>query len=253
MDTTRRKLFGMAALAPLATGLLFAQDKSDKSKQTVEAPGPTPALVPQLAPGVTPGPLANHKPALSPREEAHRRYFPDASVFTHEGKKVNFYHDLIKGKIVTLNFMYTHCDEICPLVTANLVKVQKLLGHRVGKDIFMYSFSLQGQDSPETLSAYRKQYEIKPGWTFLTGNLDTMELLRRKLGFTYPDPTVDKDKTQHIGNVRFGSEPLIIWEVMPGMGHPEYLAKLISYVEGEQDGHPANGRDIFHSDASGRG
>jgi protein SCO1/2 len=250
MQLTRRKFVGVAGLAPLATGFMFGQNKTTPA---VAAPDQSPMMLPQLAPGTKLGPLAARKPALSPREEAHLRYFPDVTVLTHEGKKVRFYDDLIKGKIVTINFMYTHCDEICPLVTANLVKVQKLLGDRVGKDVFMYSFSLQGQDSPETLRAYRKQYDIQPGWTFLTGDSQTMELLRRKLGFTYPDPQVDADKTQHIGNVRFGSEPLIIWEVMPGMGHPEYLVKLISYVEGEQQGHPANGREIFHSDARGRG
>lgn len=244
MQFSRRKFVGMAGLAPLAAGFAFGEDKKISAATSLIT---RPKLMPELAPGIRPGPLASSKPALSPREEAHMRYFPDVTVFTHEGKKVSFYNDLIKGKIVTINFMYTHCQEICPMVTANLVKVQKLLGHKVGKEVFMYSFSLQGQDSPETLREYRKQYDIKPGWTFLTGDLQTMELLRRKLGFTYPDPRVDADKTQHIGNVRFGSEPLIIWEVMPGMGHPDYLVELISYVEGEQNGRPANGRDIFHS------
>jgi protein SCO1 len=245
---TRRNLFGLAAL-PLATaGLALAEEKHPAKVITPSlAPSPVPKLMPELAPGVKPGPLASHVPALSPREEAHQRYFPDVQVITHEGKKVSFYNDLVKGKIVTFNFMYTHCDEICPLVTANLVRVQKELGHRMGKDIHMYSFSLQGTDSPQTLAAYREKYKIKPGWTFLTGDRDTMEMLRRKLGFTYPDPKIDADKTQHIGNVRFGSEPLVIWEVMPGMGNPKYLVQLLTYVERQQQGHPANGRDIFFS------
>ena len=149
--------------------------------------------------------------------------------------------------------MFADCQEICPLVTANLAKVQEQLGGRVGKDIFMYSFSLQGQDSPAKLKAYRKTYNIQPGWTFLTGNLDTMELLRRKLGFTYPDPKTDGDKTQHIGNFRFGSEPLIMWETMPGMANPRYLVEMISYVEAEHQGHPKGAREIFHSAARGKG
>lgn len=251
-EITRRNLFGLAAL-PLATaGLGLAEEKHAAKVITPSlAPSAVPKLMPVLDPGVKPGPLASHVPALTPREEAHERYFPDVTVLTHEGKKVSFYKDLIKGKIVTINFMYTHCDEICPMVTANLVRVQKLLGDRVGKDIFMYSFSLQGVDTPQTLAAYREKYHIKPGWTFLTGDRDTMELLRRKLGFTYPDPKIDADKTQHIGNVRFGSEPLIIWEVMPGMGNPKYLVQLLTYVERQQQGHPANGREIFHSSARG--
>lgn len=248
-ELTRRNVLGLAALAPLAAaGVSLGEDKKPAQIITpAPGPSPVPKLMPELAPGVTLGPLASHKVALSPREEAHQRYFPDVEVLTHEGKKVNFYNDLIKGKIVTINFMFTHCDEICPLVTANLVRVQQMLGKRVGKDIHMYSFSLQGTDSPKALAAYREKYKIKAGWTFLTGNRDTMELLRRKLGFTYPDPKIDADKTQHIGNVRFGSEPLTIWEVMPGMGNPKYLVQLLTYVERQQQGHPANGREIFNS------
>ncbi|HLJ28129.1 MAG TPA: SCO family protein [Candidatus Angelobacter sp.] len=254
METTRRKLFGLAAFAPLASALMLGQEKSTAtSMNSAVAPVLVPKMIPELAPGVTSSAFANHRPSLSPREQAHQRYFPDVTLLTHEGKKVNFYSDLIKGKVVTLNFMFADCQEICPLVTANLEKVQKLLGGRVGKDIFMYSFSLQGQDSPEKLRAYRKAYNIKPGWTFLTGDLNTMELLRRKLGFTYPDPKTDADKTQHIGNFRFGSEPLIMWETMPGMAEPRYLVEMISYVEAEHQGHPKGAREIFHSADPGKG
>ena len=246
METTRRRLFGLAAVAPIASLMMFGQDKSTApSKYFAIKPALAPKMLPELAPGVTLGPLANHRPSLSPREQAHLRYFPDVTLLTHDGKKVSFYDDLIKGRIVTLNFMFAECDDICPRVTANLARVQKLLGDRVGKDIFMYSFSLQGHDSPKTLQAYREKYNITPGWTFLTGDLNTMELLRRKLGFTYPDPKTDADKTQHIGNFRFGSEPLIMWETMPGMANPKYLAEMISYVEAEHQGHPKGAREIF--------
>ena len=254
METTRRRLIEIAAFAPLASAMMLGQAKSTATAiDAAIAPALVPKMLPELAPGVTLGPLANHKPSLPPREQAHQRYFPDVTLLTHEGKKVSFYNDLIKGKIVTLNFMFADCQEICPLVTANLARVQQLLGGRVGKDVFMYSFSLQGQDSPKTLRAYREKYHIKPGWTFLTGDLTTMELLRRKLGFTYPDPKTDADKTQHIGNFRFGSEPLIMWETMPAMANPRYLVEMISYVEAEHQGHPKGAREIFHSAARGKG
>jgi protein SCO1/2 len=254
METTRRRLIELAAFAPLASAFVLGEEKKRATPSAgAIAPAAVPKMLPELAPGVTLGPLANHSPSLPPREQAHQRYFPDVTLLTHEGKKVSFYNDLIKGKIVTLNFMFTDCQEICPLVTTNLAKVQNLLGDRVGKDIFMYSFSLQGQDSPAKLNTYRKAYKIKPGWTFLTGDLNTMELLRRKLGFTYPDAKTDADKTQHIGNFRFGSEPLIMWETMPGMANPRYLVEMISYVEAEHQGHPKGAREIFHSAAPGKG
>jgi protein SCO1/2 len=66
-----------------------------------------------------------------------------------------FYEDLLKGKIVLVNFFYTACGEICPLATQNLTYVQELLGPRVGKDIFMYSISLLPEhDPPEQFTAY---------------------------------------------------------------------------------------------------
>lgn len=250
METTRRRLIELAAFAPLASASMLGEDKNRAtSSAAAVAPTAIPKMLPELAPGVTPGPLASRRPSLSAREQVHRRYFPDVTLLTHEGKKVSFYKDLIKGKLVTVNFMFTECQEICPLVTANLARVQELLGGRVGKDIFMYSFSLQGQDSPKALRAYREKYHIKPGWTFLTGDLDTMELLRRKLGFTYPDPKIDADKTQHIGNFRYGSEPLMMWETMPGMANPKYLVQMISYVEAQHQGHPKGAREIFNSAA----
>lgn len=68
--------------------------------------------------------------------------FPNVPLVTHEGKAVRFYDDLVKNKTVMINFMYARCGDICPGMTANLKLVQKELGDRVGKDIFMYSISL---------------------------------------------------------------------------------------------------------------
>jgi hypothetical protein len=62
--------------------------------------------------------------------------FPNVELVTQDGKKVRFYDDLIKGKVVAIELMYTTCKYNCPLETARLVQVQKLLGDRMGKDVF---------------------------------------------------------------------------------------------------------------------
>src|SRR6266849_2331475 len=106
-------------------------------------------------------------------------YFPNVALRTHEDKTVRFYDDLIAGKFVVINFMYTGCGDICPAMTANLVEVQRLLGERVGHDIFMYSITLQPElDTPEILRAYAETFGVQPGWLFLTGARDDVELLR---------------------------------------------------------------------------
>lgn len=154
---------------------------------------------------------------VSPRESIRKRFFPDVTLTTHEGKKVRFYEDLIKDKIVLINMMYATCEGVCPLITANLVKVQKLLGDRVGRDIFFYSITLKPEtDTPMALMHHAHMLNIKPGWLFLTGAPADIELLRRKLGFVDPNPEVDKDKTNHIGNIRYGNEPLMLWAACPG-------------------------------------
>jgi len=169
---------------------------------------------------------------VSPREAIRERYFPNVSLLTHENKTVRFYDDLIKNKIVMINFMYAHCEGVCPLITSNLVQVQKLLVPRVGRDIFMYSITLKPeQDTPGVLKAYARMHGAGPGWVFLTGNPPDIELLRQKLGFTDPDPAVDADKANHIGNVRYGNEALQLWGACPGLATPSSIAKSISWVD----------------------
>src|ERR1043165_874415 len=91
-------------------------------------------------------------PALSSRQKLQARYFPNFELTTHQGRKVRFYDDLIKDKIVVINFMYAQCEGICPGITANLLRVQKILGDRIGRDIFMYSITLKPEeDSPKDL------------------------------------------------------------------------------------------------------
>ncbi|HEX7957715.1 MAG TPA: SCO family protein [Pyrinomonadaceae bacterium] len=185
-----------------------------------------------VARGETPKPAAVATPAnMASRERMRERHFPNVPLVTHEGKKVRFFDDLIRDKIVVINFMYAKCEGICPGITTNLVKMQRMLGSRVGRDIFMYSFSLKPeQDTPEALAAYAKMHKVGPGWQYLTGDPADLELLRRKLGFTDPDPLADADKSNHIGNVRYGNEPLQLWAACPGMMKPEMIVESISWL-----------------------
>jgi protein SCO1 len=158
--------------------------------------------------------------------------FTNIPLVTHEGKVVKFYDDLIKNKTVMINFMYARCGDICPGMTANLRQVQKELGDRVGKDVFMYSISLEPEhDTPEVLKAYAELFHAKPGWTFLTGKKADIEALRKQIGFSFSDPAIDQDKTQHIGVVKFGIESLERWGMSPAMGDPKYIAEYLRWME----------------------
>ena len=55
-------------------------------------------------------------------------YFPNVPLVTHEGKTVRFFDDLVKDKVVVINFIYTRCPDVCPLETAQLAEVRAILG-----------------------------------------------------------------------------------------------------------------------------
>ena len=202
-----------------------------KRRGLIAALGAAPFAVPLLADAQTIGTGSKFK-QISSRERIRQRYFPNLVLTSQEGTKLKFYDDLIKDKIVIFNMFYAQCQGICSPITRNLVRLQKILGDRVGKDIFMYSFTLKPkEDNVKALAHYAEMHKVGPGWLFLTGSADDMELLRHKLGYVDPDPEVDKDRSNHIGVIKYGNEPLERWGGCPGMQSPEWIAETLSWVD----------------------
>src|SRR3954451_6963051 len=170
-------------------------------------------------------------PPLSGREIMRQRHFPNVALTTHQGHNVRFYDDLIKDKIVVLNLMYADCEGICPTVTLNLVRTQKLLSQSIKTPVYIVSLTVNPQeDTPQKLNEYAKMHEVIGNWVFATGAADDLEMLRQRLGFTDLNPAIDKDKSSHSGMIRYGNEPLSLWGGCPGNTPPEWMAKEISFV-----------------------
>ena len=114
----------------------------------------------------------------------------------------------------------------------NLVQVQKALGDRLGRKVFMYSITLDPEhDTPAVLKDYAKSYGVKPGWTFLTGKAKDIENLRRKLGLFNSDPKVDADRTQHTGMIRIGNEAFNKWSMTSVLCKPERIMEMIERMK----------------------
>jgi protein SCO1/2 len=156
---------------------------------------------------------------------------PNPIVQTHGGRKVRFYDDLVRDKVVAINMTYVGCEGICPAVTGSLLRVQRMLGERAGRDVFMYSITLTPEvDTPRALNAYAKSIGVGPGWSFLTGDPDDIENLRLGLGFFDPIPAVDADRTQHAGTLRIGNAKYDRWAMSPGQAAPEQILTTINHV-----------------------
>ncbi|MFC5695546.1 SCO family protein [Pseudomonas sp. GCM10022186] len=177
-------------------------------------------------PGIT---VERPRPA---RDADDGSYFPNTRLLTHEGKEVRFYDDLIRGKVVAINMMYVSCAGRCPIATANLLRVQKMLGDRAGRNVFMYSITLQPElDTPESLRAYAERHHVGPGWLFLTGAPEDIEQLRLSLGFYDVNPEVDANKANHSGVVRIGNDVYQRWTMAPALTDPEQILATINHVD----------------------
>lgn len=110
-------------------------------------------------------------------------YFTNLPVTTHEGETVPFYDALVKGKMVVFTFIYLNCNDICPLTTSRIAEMKDRLGDAVGRDIFIYSMTMDpDRDTPELLKEYAEAFGAGKGWTFLTGKPEDIKLLRWRLG-----------------------------------------------------------------------
>jgi protein SCO1/2 len=152
-------------------------------------------------------------------------HFPNVELITQDGKKVHFYDDLIKGKIVAISLIYTTCHYACPLETARMAQVQKKLGDRVGSDIFFYSISIDPEhDTPEVLKAYMEKFNVGPGWTFLTGKKQDIDFLSKRLGL-YSDPSINADG--HLPHLLIGNEATNTWIRGSALDNPSFQARMI--------------------------
>ena len=170
---------------------------------------------------------------LSPSREAFRkRHLPDILVETHDGRTLRFYADLVHGRVVTFNCMYLKCEDgRCPITTHNLARAQKQLKSRVGRDIFMYSLTLDPErDTVAALRKFARGHGVRPGWLFLRASPQDTELLRRSLGFTNKDPVLDANKSSHASMIRFGNEPRQLWSTVSGYASPQAIARAVLWV-----------------------
>lgn len=181
--------------------------------------------------------LSTNTPSLNPNISRHRipddaATFPNVALYTHEGETVKFYDDLIRDKVVAINMMYTQCSGICPRATANLLEVQSMLGERAGRDVFMYSITLQPElDNPGLLKQYAERYGIKSGWKLLTGAPEDIELIRYRLGFYDIEEDVDNVKENHTGMVRVGYDARKRWSMAPTLADPTQIMATINHLD----------------------
>ena len=118
-----------------------------------------------------------------PRALARKMVIPDVEILDQNGNALHFYSDLIKGKTVAINFIFTNCTTICPPLAATFARVQKEMGDKVGRDVHFISISVDPvTDTPERFKAWGAKFKAGAGWTFVTGDKQEIDKLLNALG-----------------------------------------------------------------------
>jgi protein SCO1/2 len=152
-------------------------------------------------------------------------YFPNVTLTTQDGKDVKFY-DLIKGRIVAINVVYTNCQYACPIETSRLARMQQLLADRMGREVFFLSISIDPEhDTPPVLKAYADKFKAGPGWIFLTGKMSDIDVLTKKIGL-WSDPKATADG--HEPMLLLGNEATGQWMRTSALDNPAYTARVIT-------------------------
>jgi protein SCO1/2 len=167
-----------------------------------------------------------------PRNGPYSSYFPNVVVVTHEGRRALFYNDLLRGKTVLVNCMSIANDAAYP-VTENLARVQRVLGERAGRDVFIYSITVDPErDTPRALAEFAERHGVGPGWLFLTGTSETIDTLRGRLFADAGGHAHHKGHAQDcsMGLVRYGNEAVGVWGSVPAKTDADWIVRRLSWV-----------------------
>ena len=93
----------------------------------------------------------------------------------------------LRGKVIVLDFIFTHCPGPCPLLSLKFSRLQQQLGDRLGKQVMLLSVTIDPRrDTPEVLTAYAQRYQANlAGWKFLTGTTRDILMVAATYGVDY--------------------------------------------------------------------
>lgn len=152
-------------------------------------------------------------------------YFTDIELVDQNGETHRLYSDLLEGKVVVINAMFTSCSNSCPAMAARLAKIQRYLGDRLGKDVHILSISVDPEkDTPERLHAFADTFEARPGWYLLSGKKENVSQALRKLGQYVDEPEA------HQSVMIMGNEPTGLWKKAMGLAPAEDLIEVLQSV-----------------------
>ena len=148
-------------------------------------------------------------------------YLPNTALVDHSGQDVEFYSDLVQGKVVVMHCFFSSCQTVCPMLLTNMKKLQQA----VGSDAELLSITLDPtKDTSEYLGKFATSLDAGPNWHFLTGETDQVEQVLSKLGLA------STDKEKHSNILIIGNDKTGLWKKARGSASVEEITKIVKSV-----------------------
>ena len=147
---------------------------------------------------------------------------PDVELIDQDGRPLHFYRDLVQGRVVAIDFVFTTCTTICNLLGANFAQAEKLIDPRLASHVRLISISVDPvNDTPARLKEYSARFHGSPAWRLVTGKKSEVDTLLKALG------QYTADKTAHTGTVLIGNGDGQ-WVRANGLGAASTIADLLT-------------------------
>jgi cytochrome oxidase Cu insertion factor (SCO1/SenC/PrrC family) len=217
------------------SGVVTAQTQKKKPSVTYSCPmhpdfkSKRPGRCPKCGMTLRPDSTApTPQPSPSPADATAENFsfsslqIPNVKVYNQNGQALDFYTDLIKGRKVAINFIFTTCTTVCPVLTATFRRVQVELENSKS-DIKLISVSVDPTvDTPERLRDFASKFKAGPGWTFVTGEKSEIDSLLQRLGAGVGN------KNDHTSMILIGNDTADVWTRTYGLSSPSVLIKVMT-------------------------
>lgn len=198
---------------------------------TPPLPRPLAAALGALLLALPAGPAAAGAPA------AASVTLEDLTLLDQSGTPHRFRSDVVADRLLVMDFVFTTCTTICPLLSSKMASLQERLGERLGREVLLVSISVDpGRDTPQKLAAYARKWKAGPGWVFLTGPKPDVDAVLKGLGAYTPDFT-DHPPMFLVGDGRTAK-----WVRLNGFPSVDQILKQLDRLAAERDQTAALGR-----------
>ncbi|MDH5324430.1 MAG: SCO family protein [Gammaproteobacteria bacterium] len=154
---------------------------------------------------------------------------PVTQLLTQENQSVMFPQEVLADRLVVMDFVYTTCTTVCPVLSAIMIQVQDKLASRVGQDVSLISLTVDPiRDTPQRLAAYSKKLSAGSGWTWLTGDKNNVDRVLISLG-AYTPNFQDHPSMVIVGDPVSGQ-----WQRFFGFPNPDEIVAAVNRLNAKR-------------------